>query len=107
MKEAIARIAAMTPPEQEVAEALYSASELVMAQMELGHDYNTPPPSGNKHVNYLTRDFPASYVRALDELIHPSCFAACFVANPADGSMWATYGDSHRGVCLKFRTTSE
>ena len=106
-KEAIARVAAMTPPEQEVAEALFAASELMTAQMELGHDYNSPPPLEAKPVIFLTRDFPASFVRALDELIHPPCFTACFVANPADASMWATYGDSQTGVCLKFRATPD
>ena len=107
MKETITRVAAMPPPEQEVAEALYAASELMTAQMELGHDYNALPPPEAKPVIFLTRDFPASFVRALDELIHPPCFLACFVANPADASMWANYGDSHTGVCLKFKTTPD
>jgi hypothetical protein len=107
MNETIARVVAMTPPEQEVAEALFSASELMAAQMALIHDYNAAPPPEAKAVTFFTRDFPASYVRALDELIHPPCFAACFVANPANASMWATYGDSQTGVCLKFKTTPD
>jgi hypothetical protein len=82
MKEAIARVVAMTPPEQEAAEVLFSASELMTMQMELGNDYNHPPQPEAKAVIFLTRDFPAGYIRALDELIHPPCFAACFAANP-------------------------
>jgi hypothetical protein len=107
MNETIARMAAMNSPEQEAAEVLFSASELIVAQMELIQDYNTPPPPEARALIFLTRDFPTSYVQALDELIHPPCFAACFVANPADASMWGTYGDSHTGVCLKFKTTAD
>ena len=107
MRETIVRVAAMQPAEQEVAEALFSASELMMAQMELIHDHNSAPAPEAKALAFLTRDFPASYVRALDELIHPPCFAACFVANSGDASMWATYGDAHTGVCLKFKMTPD
>jgi len=107
MKEAVARVAALKPPEPDVAEELFLSSELIMAQMALMQDYNTAPPPEANPVIFLTRDFPASYVRALDELIHPPCFAACFVANPADASMWATYGAAHTGVCLKFRTSPD
>jgi hypothetical protein len=106
MNERIARAVAMTPSEQEVAEALFSASELAVAQMALVQDYNRAAPA-EKALLFFTRDFSASYVRALDELIHPPCFIACFVADPANASMWATYGDGHKGVCLKFRTTPD
>ena len=107
MKEAVARIAALKPAEADRAEELFLTSELMAAQAELIHDYNTSPPPEAKAALFLMRDFPASYARALDELIHPPYFAACFVANPADASMWATYGASHTGVCLKFKTTTD
>jgi Protein of unknown function (DUF2971) len=107
MNETVVRVAAMTPPQQEVAEALFLASELMAAQMALIQDYNTVPPAEAKAVIFLTRDFPTSYVRALDELIHPPFFTACFVENPTDASMWAAYGNAHTGVCLKFKTTPD
>jgi Protein of unknown function (DUF2971) len=107
MNEAIARVAAMQPPEQEAAEVIFAASELMVAQMELIQDSNNPPPPEAQALIFATRDFPVRYVQALDELIHPPCFAACFVANPADASMWGTYGDSHTGVCLKFKTAAD
>ena len=44
--------------------------------MALIQDYNAAPPPVAKAVTFFMRDFPASYVRALDELIHPPCFAA-------------------------------
>jgi hypothetical protein len=54
----------------------------MMAQMELIHDYKTAPPAEAKPAIFLTRDFPTSYVRALDELIHPPYFAACLSPTP-------------------------
>jgi hypothetical protein len=82
LNETIARVVAMTPPEQEVAEALFSASELIVTQMALIQDYNRAATPEVQAVTFFTRDFPTSYVRALDELIHPPCFAACFVTDP-------------------------
>jgi hypothetical protein len=107
MNETTAQVVALQPPEHEAIEALYSSSELIVAQMELIHDYNNAIPAEAQAITFFTRDFPASYVRALDELIHPPCFTACFVENPANASMWATYAGSHRGVCLKFKTTPD
>jgi Protein of unknown function (DUF2971) len=91
----------------ELAEELFAASELMTAQLELIHDYNHETPPEARAFKFLTRDFPTSYVRALDELIHPPWHAACFVADPANASMWATYGEAHRGVCLKFKTVPD
>jgi hypothetical protein len=107
INETIARVVAMTPPEQEVAEALFAASELMVAQMTFIQDYNAALPPETKAITFFARDFPVAYVRALDELIHPPCFAACFVAKPANASMWGTYGNGHTGICLKFKTTPD
>ena len=103
LNETVARVVAMTPPEQELAEGLFAACELSVMQMALQQDYSAAP----QPANFFLRDFPTGYVRALDELIHPPCYIACFVANPANASMWATYAGSQTGVCLKFRTTPD
>src|SRR5258706_15065824 len=79
----------------------------MMVQAELIQEYKPPPSPEARSVIFLARDFPASYVRGLDELIHPPYFAASFGANPTDSSMWATYGASHTGVCLKFKAVAD
>lgn len=107
MIETISRVIGMTQPEQEVAEALFAASELTVMQMALIQDYNRALPPETKAITFFTRDFPVNYVKALDELIHPPCFIACFVADPANASMWGTYGHGHTGVCLKFKATHD
>jgi hypothetical protein len=107
MTETVARVVGMKPADQELAEALFAASELTVAQMALVQDYAGALPPEAQALTFLTRDFPVGYARALDELIHPPCFAACFVADPANASMWATYGNGHTGVCLRFKTTAD
>lgn len=46
--------------------------------------------------------FPQTYVHLLDKLVYPSWYVACFSESPMAAPMWGTYGDGHRGICLKF-----
>jgi hypothetical protein len=52
----------------------------------------------------LIQGFPVTYIAQLDRLVYSDWWVACFVANPTHAAMWGHYGDSHRGVCLKFRS---
>lgn len=88
-------------------EALFSANELMTKQMDLISDYNSETTSATKPLGFLFRYFPASYVRALDRLVHPDWYVACFSTNPINASMWGKYGDGHRGVCLKFKASPD
>jgi Protein of unknown function (DUF2971) len=90
----------LQPSDEDKAEELFGAAELATMQVELIHDFvEGPPPIARR---FLTRDFVRTYVRALDEVIHPPWHLACFVADPTNASMWSVYGDRHRGICLKF-----
>jgi len=53
----------------------------------------------------IRASFPEIYLNALERLLYFDWYVACFVADPNQASMWGTYGDSHRGVCLKFKTS--
>ena len=37
-----------------------------------------------------------------ENLVHPDWYAACFLGDPSNASMWASYADGHKGMCLKF-----
>lgn len=56
---------------------------------------------------FICLGFPEMYVRRLDDLIYSDWYTACFVAEPNHAAMWGNYGDSHKGVCLKFRTVND
>jgi hypothetical protein len=50
--------------------------------------------------------FPDVYLSSLENLSFGDWYTACFVADPSQASMWGYYGHSHRGACLKFKTTN-
>lgn len=52
-------------------------------------------------------EFPKIYLEAIKLLTYPEAFVACFMDNCTNSSIWGTYGDNHRGVCLKFRIKDE
>lgn len=56
--------------------------------------------------NRIASSFPELYLNALERLLYFDWYTACFVADPAQAAMWSNYGDGHRGVCLKFKTSS-
>jgi hypothetical protein len=89
------------------AEEFFSIYDLADMEASLMHTYTTKIPPEAKAWEFLVRSFSAAYVNALDGLVHPPGYAACFVANPTDAAMGGTYGDGHRGVCLKFKTSPD
>jgi hypothetical protein len=56
--------------------------------------------------NVIASSFPEQYLNALERLLYFDWYTACFVADPTQAAMWGNYGDGHRGVCLKFKTSS-
>jgi hypothetical protein len=91
----------------EMSDVLFSANENILSQLTLIHEFNNPVAEDRQSWLFITRDFPSHYVTALERLLYPDWHVACFVANPANASMWGAYADSHRGVCLKFKTRAD
>ncbi len=73
-------------------------------QLDLISLYNLDIDPGDKNRVFLICEFPVGYVHQLETLMHPRWYAACFMQNCSDSSMWGYYGSSHAGVCMKFRT---
>ena len=62
-----------------------------------------PVPTGILWNNIqLVQDFPKVYVNNLERLLFPAWYTACFSKNYHNASMWANYGDGHKGACLIF-----
>ncbi|MDO5516053.1 MAG: DUF2971 domain-containing protein [Clostridium sp.] len=53
---------------------------------------------------FIMIQFPEAYLSKMEELIYPKWYAACFMRECTSLSSWGTYGDNHKGVCLKFKT---
>lgn len=62
---------------------------------------------GRRNWKFLTADFPSIYVDQLRKLLSPEWYTACFVKAYNNSSMWANYGDGHRGSCLIFEVEEE
>jgi hypothetical protein len=88
--------------QQIAADQLLADMESVVLQHQLGIDMSRDPASPPPPL-YLLPSFAGEYVRALDELTYPPNYVASFSGNATNASMWGTYGDEHRGVCLKFK----
>ncbi|MDX1921577.1 MAG: DUF2971 domain-containing protein [Alphaproteobacteria bacterium] len=50
--------------------------------------------------------YPFIYLTELEKIVHGNWYTATFADNPHNASMWGHYADSHRGVCLRFKTNS-
>lgn len=55
----------------------------------------------------ILTQFPKDYLNEIIKLLYPEGYVACFVDDWTNAAVWAHYGDGHRGVCLKFKTTEK
>lgn len=59
-------------------------------------------PSETPNRNFVFVDFPEKYLEAIERLLYPEWYTACFMAEGHNSSAWGHYSDSHKGVCLIF-----
>lgn len=52
---------------------------------------------------FLQWDFPQQFINSLEASILPTIYIASFVRDCTNPTIWGHYGDSHKGVCLKFK----
>jgi hypothetical protein len=78
----------------------------VIEQTTFIRDYSGMSQKYGPAWNVIASTFPEVYLNSLEGLSYGDWYTACFVADPFQASMWGHYGDSHRGVCLKFTTSA-
>ena len=89
---------------EEMSDVLFSIFGNTQAQLDLIFEFNNPIADDRRPWMFIKRDIPSRNISALERMIYPYLHVACFVANPTNASMWGSYADGHRGVCLKFKT---
>jgi hypothetical protein len=89
----------------ELVEAMTEKFISAIEQTNFIRDYNGMSHQHGPAWNVIASTFPEVYLNSLENLSYGDWYTACFVAEPTQASMWGHYGDSHRGVCLKFRTS--
>ena len=93
--------------------ALFSVSNLMFDNMNLMHKYNiTKQKAGGEsparlNHEFVALDFPSIYLTQLPRILYPDWYVACLLEDCRNSSIWAHYGDNHKGACLVFDATEE
>lgn len=72
---------------------------LKSADSELLLKYMDSPKLQNIYI-----EFTQMYLDSVTDLTYPRAYVACFMDNCQNSSIWGSYGNDHKGVCLKFKT---
>ena len=89
--------------------ALFEVSNLSDFDIGLLYKYNSDSTSKNmleKNNEIIQFDFVKNYLDQLNFLLYPKWYAACFMRDYQNSSVWGHYGDNHRGICLIFEAES-
>ena len=94
------------PGNPDIVEAMTAKFMSTIEQTTFLQDYTGISQQHGPVWKVISSTFPDVYLQSLEYLSFGDWYTACFVASPSQASMWGYYGDSHRGACLKFRTTT-
>jgi hypothetical protein len=85
-------------------DSLWAAMSAVHLQTLLIGKYNNPASSTNRNGMLIFAEFLDCYIKLIERMIYADWYMACFAASYTNSSMWGHYANSHKGVCLKFKT---
>jgi hypothetical protein len=103
MMQTVPKIASPDTPPEKTFELAFAANDATFAQTNLIFEYRLLSQGGQMPTLFLVSRFPAAYVAALERLVHRNWYLACFSKVADDHSMWSTYANGHRGICLMFK----
>lgn len=103
--EALAKMEKEQPINEFQIDAFYASQQQMVAELDFINLYNEAldPRMTNRNFVFLT--FCSEYVKKLEAVVYPEWYAACFMRECRDSSVWGTYGHNHTAVCLKFKVT--
>jgi hypothetical protein len=108
LKESFAALNAVEEKHQnsrDIEEAMTQRIVNTIEQTIFIQGYNSAEQQHGPAWAVIGSTFPEVYLNALEKLLYRNWYTACFVVDPTQAAMWGYYGDSHKGVCLKFRTS--
>jgi hypothetical protein len=91
------------PDNPGIAEAISGWAEVVAIQQSLSLEYSGISLKNGPAWQTIISEFPRRHVSQLEQLLYSDWYTACFVEDPTQAAMWGSYGDGHKGICLKFR----
>jgi hypothetical protein len=87
-------------------DAVFMSHNLLRDQLRFIGTYNGTIDATKASKHFVFIEFCDGYVRELEKLVYPTWYTACFMEACRDSSVWGSYGNSHTGVCLKFKVGS-
>ena len=109
LQQSFAALNAFDAKHHEKPELLEAMTEQFSSTLEQTNFIRNFNGMGQQHEpawTVIASTFPEVYLNSLENLAYGAWYIACFVAEPTQAAMWSIYGDSHRGACLKFKTTT-
>ena len=76
-------------------------------QIQLAARYHESTSNDQKNKMFIYSDFPEAYIQKVETIVYPDWYAACFMTEYSNSSVWGHYGDHHKGVCLSFKAIPE
>jgi len=64
-------------------------------------------PGYHQGARDLITAFVPRYLDQIERLMHPQWYVACFMKECNNSAIWGSYGDNHKGICLKYRVLGE
>jgi hypothetical protein len=84
-------------------DAFFAAQLKLMQELNLIHLYNGVVNPKEKNRNFVFLTFSDEFVQKVEALVYPEWYAACFMEECRDSSVWGSYGQNHEAICLKFK----
>ena len=90
---------------EEQVNTMFQNVEALINRDRIIHQLNSPISTGKLETHdKLFYDSPKQYLQEIEKLLWPNWYTACFMKDYHNSSVWAHYGDRHRGVCLIFES---
>lgn len=88
-------------------ERLFKSLNKIDPQRAFLNSYDNEREQIISNEKFIIIQFPEAYLSRIEELTSPKWYAACFMKECTSLSSWGTYGDNHKGICLKFKTKAK
>lgn len=87
---------------EDVVPAFCSALRNVQDELSLIQTFNNGL-SKKKNLNFILNFFTEHYIKKLETLCYSDWYTACFMTECENSSIWGSYGDNHKSICLIFK----
>ena len=90
---------------EEEVNTMFRNIEVLINRDRILHQLNNPISTGKLGKDdQLFYESPKQYLKGIEKLLWPNWYTACFMKSYHNSSVWAHYGDRHRGICLIFES---